>query len=92
MNAKTVGHELGEALIHLEDLVAKLRNGMIGPNDEPAVAVQLGPILDHMSRAWNCSDLPPEQHANLPQVEFERLSNTVPNFLGTRTIGDLALG
>ena len=91
MNIKTVDNELGEALIHLQDLVAEFRAGKIGARDEPALAVQLGHILDHISIAWNCKDMTPEQRASIRQTDFERLSNTVPNFTGGRVLGEFAL-
>ena len=92
MHTATVQFELGEALIHLQDLVTELRSGKIQTSDEPALAVQLGHILDHISTAWNCKDMTPEQRAALSQADFERLANTVPNFLGERTLGAFALG
>ncbi|MGI6415581.1 MAG: hypothetical protein ACOX1P_07925 [Thermoguttaceae bacterium] len=91
MNVTTVEFDLGEALIHMESLVAELRSGKVGSDDEPALAVQLGHILDHISRGWNCKDMSPEQKSQLSQEEFERLSNTVPNFTGGRVLGEFAL-
>jgi hypothetical protein len=91
MHIETVDRELGEALVHLQGLVAEFRAGKIQSRDEPALAVQLGHVLDHISIAWNCKDMTPEQRAALPQEQFERLSNTVPNFLGERVIGEFAL-
>jgi hypothetical protein len=91
MNIATVEFDLGEALIHLQNLVAELRAGKIQTDDEPALAVQLGHVLDHICRAWNCKDMTPEQKSKLAQEEFDRLSNTVPNFLGERVLGEFAL-
>jgi hypothetical protein len=91
MHIETVAFDLGEALIHLESLVAEVRIGKIKSDDEPALAVQLGHVLDHISRAWNCKDMSPEQKSKLSQEEFGRLSNTVPNFLGVRVLGEFAL-
>jgi len=91
MNTATVDFDLGEALIHLQDLVAELRAGKIQNRDEPVVAVQLGHVLDQLCLAWNCKDMSPEQKSNLPSEERERLSNTVPNFYGGRVIGEFAL-
>ena len=92
MQTATVEFELGEALIHLQDLVGEFRAGKLQPDDEPALAVQLGHILDHISIAWNCKDMTPEQRSGLSQADFERLSNSVPNFLGERVLGEFALG
>lgn len=92
MQTQSVEFQLGEALSHLQNLVAELRSGEIKEDDEPAVAVQLGHVLDHICRAWNCKDMTIEQAGQLSQSEFERLSNTVPNFLGERILGEFALG
>lgn len=92
MQTESVEFQLGEALLHLQNLVAELRSGEIKGDDEPAVAVQLGHVLDHICRAWNCKDMTIEQAGQLSQSEFQRLSNTVPNFLGERVLGDFALG
>lgn len=90
MHTETVSWELGEALVHLQNLVTELRAGKIQSDDEPALAVQLGHILDHISIAWNGKDMTPEQRSALPFEQFDRLSNTVPNFMGGRVIGELA--
>ena len=90
MNTATVEFDLGEALIHLQDLVAEFRAGKIQTRNEPALAVQLGHVLDHICLAWNCKDMSPEQKSELSQEEFERLSNTVPNFFGERVLGEYA--
>jgi hypothetical protein len=91
MNVETVHFELAEAAYHLQALVAELHDGKIDDRGEPAVSVQLAHILDHVSRAWNCKDMTGDQKSKLSQEEFERLSNTVPNFLGQRVLGEFAL-
>jgi hypothetical protein len=91
MNIAIVEDEIDEALIHLKTLIAELRSGEIQKDDEPALAIQLGHTLDHISRAWNCKDMTQDQKTVLSQGDFERLSNTVPNFLGERVLGDCAL-
>lgn len=91
MQTATVQFEVGEALIHLQGLVDDFRSGKMQTQDEPALAVQLGHILDHISVAWNCKDMTPDQMTALSQEDFERLSNTVPNFLGKRVLGGIAL-
>jgi len=92
MHTETVQFELGEALVHLQALVAEIRSGKIQTSDEPALAVQLGHVLDHISTAWNCKDMTPEKKAALSQADLERFASTVPNFLGERILGESALG
>jgi len=92
MQISTVQFELSEALEHLQHFVAEIRDSKLQSDDEPELAVQLGHVLDHISLAWNCKNMKLEEVGVLPQSEFERLSNTVPNFLGQRVIGAFALG
>ena len=91
MNISIVQRDLEEASVHLQDLVTELREGKIGEDDTPAVSIQLAHIMDHICRAWNCKDQTDGQRAALSQEEFERLSNTVPNFLGEKVMGEYAL-
>lgn len=88
MQVSHILFELSEALEHLQAFVAEIRDGKLHADDAPELAVQLGHILDHISLAWNCKDMTLEEVGALPQSEFERLSNTVPNFLGQRVIRD----
>ena len=92
MQIPTVQLELREVLIHLQDLIQELKQRKKQADAEPALALHLGHILDHISLAWNCKDMSPEKVQALPQSEFERLSHTVPNFLGGRIMGDVASG
>jgi hypothetical protein len=88
MYPEVVQHELEEALVHLQALVSELRDGKIDGNGQPEVCVQLSHVLDHLCRAWNRKDIDPE--TALSQQEFNRLSNTVPNFMAERVIGEFA--
>lgn len=90
MNLAVVQFELREAAEHLQDLVAELNEGTMGERGEPALAVTLAHILDHLCRAWNCKGLTIEQFTELSQEDFEHLSHTVPNFFGDRAIGEFA--
>jgi hypothetical protein len=91
MHTATVQFELSEASEHLQKLVADLHAGRMGASDDTGLGVQLAHILDHISRAWNCKDMTGEQASKLSQEEFERLSNTVPNFHGDKVLGEFAL-
>ncbi len=89
MNPSAIHFELNEAHIHLGELVKELASGNLSSDaDSGALAVELNHIWDHLCRAWNTKDLTPEQKDALSQEEFGRASNTVPNLLGERVIGD----
>ena len=87
MNTDHVSFQLGEALLHLQLLVSELREGRVQEDDTPALAVDLGHILDHICIAWNARNMSPEAVAALSQDEFERLTDTVPNFMCSRVLG-----
>jgi hypothetical protein len=91
MKTEVTQFELYEASIHLQELLAELSDGKITESDAPALSVQMAHIMDHLCRAWNCKDLSPKDHADLSQVEFERLSHTIPNFMGELILGEFAL-
>ena len=86
MNLGHVTFELSEARMHLDEVIRDLREGAIEPNDDMDVQVRLEHVLDHLCFAWSSRDLTPEQLKNLPQSEFERLANTVPDLHGQRVI------
>jgi len=91
MNKDFVHFELSEASEHLSNLVACIAENELAAEDNSSLAIQLAHIMDHLCRAWNCRGQTPEEHGNLSQDGFNRLSHTVPNFLGERVLGEFAL-
>jgi NTP pyrophosphatase (non-canonical NTP hydrolase) len=90
MNIAHIQFELGEAALHLQLLLQALREERLGSGDDPELAAKLGHVLDHICFAWNGRDLSMDELGALRQEKFERLCNTVPNFLATRTLGEVA--
>ena len=90
MHTEHITFTLGEALIHLQSLVSDLRDNRLGSDDAPELSVELGHILDHICDAWNTREMTSEEIAARSQEEFERHTDTVPNFQGSRTLGDYA--
>ena len=86
MKTETIRHVLGEADVHLRDVIAQIDRAKMKAGDEAAFAVQMGHVLDHLCLAWNCREMTPEAMAGLQTEERIRLSNEVPNFGGERTI------
>ncbi len=91
MNTVLVKFELSEALEHLQKFVADLQQGRIKEEDDAKLLVALDHLFDHLNRAWNCRNMSWEQKDGLEHREFMRLSNTVPNFLGEKVIGETPL-
>ncbi len=88
MTTENVLFDLNEAHIHLGELVKGLTTGRISAEDFGPHSVELNHVMDHLCRAWNTKYLTPEQKQLLSQEEFERASNTVPNLMGERIVGD----
>jgi len=91
MNLEYLQFDLGEAHLHLTDLVRELATGELGPDDSPELAVNLEHITDHIHCAWNRRNLSSEEIFTHTQEEFERDCNTAPNFFGNRILGEFAL-
>ncbi len=91
MNRNFVECQLTEVSLHLQGVVMKLRNGTIGEDDEPCLAVSLEHVFGHLCMAWNAKQHAIENASSMSQDEFERLWNTVPNFLGNKILGDFAI-
>jgi len=89
MNIVVVKWELSEALEHLQNVVDDLQQGRIKEEDDAKLLVELDHLFDHMNRAWNCRNMSWEEKGALSHTEFMRLSNTVPNLLGEKIIGNV---
>ena len=90
MHTEHITFALGGALVHLESLVSDLRENRLGSDDAPELAVELGHILDHICDAWNTREMTAEQIAARSHEDFLRHTDTVPNFQGSRILGDYA--
>lgn len=90
MNLSHVEFELAEALMHLQALVTAFREHRIQPDDTPELSANLNHILEHICYAWNSKSLSTEEILTLPQNEFNRLCDTVPNFYATKVMGETA--
>lgn len=88
LNIEHIQFQLGDALDALQQLISELKTGQLGPDDRPGLAVSLEHITNHIHAAWNCRMMPLEAVTDLTQEEFERCCNTVPNFHGTRLLGE----
>lgn len=86
MKTETVRQTLGEADVHLRDIIARIDQKKMETDDEATLAVELGQVLDHLCLAWHCREMTPKQKAGLETSEYIRLSNEVPDFGGERRI------
>ena len=90
MNIDSLRFQLGEMQIHLQSCLADLESGELAADDDAALAVKLGHLLDHICLAWNTRDVAPSDFAKISDAEFSGHSNTVPNFGSTRRLSDAA--
>jgi hypothetical protein len=88
MNPEGVKHELAEVVRHAQQTIEAIDRGARSPADDDGLTIDLGHILDHLCRAWNCRNLAPETIERLPEEQFDEFSDTVPNFQHRRKLLD----
>jgi len=88
MNIDSLKFQLGEMQGHLQSCLADLESGKLGADDDAALAVELGHLLDHICLAWNTRDVAPSDFGQVSDAEFAAHSNAVPNFGFTRRLSD----
>ncbi len=88
MNPEGVKHELNEVVRHAQETIEAIEQGRRIATDESGLTTDLGHILDHLCRAWNCRDLDPETIERLPEDRFDECSDNVPNFQHRRKLMD----
>ena len=79
MNSIAIANELEEAVVHLKAVIERLdllRDGA----DEETLAWDLGHVLNHICHAWHFRNRTETDIANMPQVDFDRLAQLIPNF------------
>ena len=91
MNIDSIKFQLREMQLHLQCCLEDLDRGKIGADDDAALAVNLGHLLDHLCVAWNTRDVPVECFGQISDLDFVAVSNTVPNFGFSRKISEDAL-
>jgi hypothetical protein len=88
MNPEGVKHELNEVIRHARQTIEAIDRGERLPSDDSGLTIDLGHILDHFCRAWNCRNLDPETIERLPEDRFDEASDSVPNFQHRRKLVD----
>ena len=88
MDIDSLKFQLREMQTHLQSCLEGLERGRIGADDDAALAVELGHLLDHLCLAWNTRDIPVESFGQVSDSDFAAHSNTVPNFGSSRKIGE----
>jgi hypothetical protein len=79
-NRAAVCLELSEALLTLQRCHEKAKTGAYDEEAPLVMAIDFQQILMHLCLAWHSKQMTNEEIKALPQQEFERLANTVPNF------------
>lgn len=91
MNITSLQFQLREMQGHLQSCLADLESGKIGSDDDAALAVELGHLLDHLCLAWNTRNVAPNDVGKISDADFFRHANDVPNFGFSRRLSDEAL-
>ena len=86
MNPEGVKHELTEVVRHAQETIDAINERHRAATDDAGLTIDLGHILDHLCRAWNCRHLDPETIDRLPEDRFDECSDNVPNFQHRRKL------
>ena len=86
MNLDHLEFQISELHEHVGSLLKEIREGKMKEGCDGGLEVDLGHFLDHICLAWNLRENTIEQTGNLDQAEFERASNSIPNFGLVRTL------
>ena len=79
-NRAAVALQLSEAKLALEAALEKVKAGTYDDESPVVVAIDFQHVLYKLCLAWHFKNMSDEELNKLPHEEFERLSNTVPNF------------
>jgi hypothetical protein len=70
--------QLNEARVHLDDLLREVRARWVDHDEDVAIAIGLGHVLEHLNLAWHYRAKSVEQVSAESQDEFETRCNHVP--------------
>ena len=79
-NRAAVELQLSEAKLALDAALEKTKAGQYDEEAPLVMAIDFEQVLYKLCLAWHFKHMTPEGIEALPQKEFDRLSNTVPNF------------
>lgn len=79
-NRAAVALQLSEAKLALETALEKAKVGIYDDASPVVVAIDFQHVLYKLCLAWHLKNMTDEELNKLPHEDFERLSNTVPNF------------
>ena len=72
--------QLHEATVHLDGLLREVRARWVDRDEDVAIAIGLGHVLEHLNLAWHYRSKSVEQVSAESQEEFEAQCRQVPRF------------
>jgi hypothetical protein len=79
-NRAAVALQLSEAKLALETALERTKSGAYDNESPVVMAIDFQHVLYKLCLAWHFKHMTDEELSRQSQEEFERLSNTVPNF------------
>jgi hypothetical protein len=84
----TVSWELGEALVHLKELIKEVDNSEYDEEgSDMSYFIGIQHVIEHLNLSWHFRNQKPENMGTRDQEEFEEFSNTIPNLMGEFKLG-----
>ncbi len=80
MSAVSTIGELNEAQVHIQSLIGRLRASPIQEDEDFALSIDFGHILEHLNRAWHYRRMSEQEVDRLLQENFEECGKSIPNF------------
>ena len=79
-NHYAVTMELEDAVEHLNDLIKEVEAGKYDPDGKYCYSTTLRHIYEHLNRSYHYCDKSDDEIDKISQKEFNRLSDTLPEF------------
>ncbi len=80
MNRQSAKFQLSELVSHIEDVIKDIDAGRYDDDGDVDVVYQvdLGHLLDHLSRAWHFAHMCDDQIDSLTQEQYEQITHAIP--------------
>jgi hypothetical protein len=88
MNLSNVEFQLRESTEALQACLLEIQSGTLSAKNDSRLSEHLARALDRICLAWHSRDLATHEVGHMSRADIDRWIQTVPNFGGTRQIGD----
>ena len=78
MNRNAAIFQLDELSVHINEIIAEIKNGDYDEEGELSYLTGLQHLMDHLVNAWHYSRMTDEKINALTQEEFDKLTLSIP--------------